>query len=104
MDDAASPGPGDAVTVAIRPEVASVDALGENPEPEPAPGRTQVTGKVAQGTYLGDTSEYRIQTDAVGELVVRRQNVREQAAARAFAPGEAVLLTWHEEANLILTS
>jgi spermidine/putrescine transport system ATP-binding protein len=103
-DGAAAPKPGDAITVAIRPEVATVEARPDAGEAAERPGHTHVTGRVKQGTYLGDTTEYVIETDAIGDLVVRRQNVRERAGSRTFGPGEAVLLTWHEEANLILAS
>ena len=43
-------------------------------------------------------------TEAAGDLVVRRQNMRDEAAHRAIGPGEPVVLNWHEEANLILSA
>ena len=65
-------------------------------------GWTRIPGRVRQGTYLGDQTEYRIETDAVGDLVVRRQNETADASNRTFGPGEPVVVSWHEEANLVL--
>jgi spermidine/putrescine transport system ATP-binding protein len=92
---------GDEVTIAIRPEapvVEGLDAAAANPA---GGGTTRVTGQIRQGTYLGDMIEYQIDTELAGSLVVRRQNVR-AAGPRAFGPGEAVTLTWNDEANLVL--
>ncbi len=69
--------------------------------PRPTEGPAS-TGQVRQGTYLGDMIEYQIDTELAGALVVRRQNVRATAGPRAFGPGEAVTLTWNDEANLVL--
>ena len=74
------------------------------PPPSPSAGLTRVVGRVRQGTYLGDTTEYLVHTEAAGDLVVRRQNMRDEAAHRAIGPGEPVVLNWHEEANLILSA
>ncbi|MEO5885205.1 MAG: ABC transporter ATP-binding protein, partial [Candidatus Limnocylindrales bacterium] len=63
---------GDAVTVASRPERLEVlpsDTAGETPA-----GHVQVGGWIHQGTYLGDQTEFRVQTEQVGELIVRHQN------------------------------
>ena len=47
-------------------------------------GWTSVPGRIHQGTYLGDQTEYRVQTDLAGELVVRRQNATGTGPARAW--------------------
>ena len=39
-----------------------------------AAGWTSVPGRINQGTYLGDQTEFRIDTDQAGVLIVRRQN------------------------------
>ena len=57
-------------------------------------------GRIRQGTYLGDQTEFRITTDHVGELVARHQNA--SGASTGLGPGDSVLIRWHEEANLIL--
>ena len=101
-DAAAAPGPGDAVTVAIRPERFRVEPGSATNGAPTADGWTHVPGRISQGTYLGDQTEYRIETDAIGHVVVRRQNETEDASNRTFGPGEPVVVSWHEEANLVL--
>jgi spermidine/putrescine transport system ATP-binding protein len=99
-DATARPDPGTEATISIRPERFRIEAPSDG---RPASsGWTHVEGRVSQGTYLGDQTEYRI-TTAVGDLVVRKQNESMDDAARIFGPGEAVVVGWHEEANLILT-
>ena len=99
-DEAASLNAGDNVTVATRPErleVFAVDTAGEA-----RPGTTQVAGRVRQGTYLGDQTEYRIQTEQAGEIIVRHQNATGAGGALGAGPGDPVIVRWHEEANLVL--
>jgi spermidine/putrescine transport system ATP-binding protein len=102
-DPAAKPAAGDAVTVAIRPERLRVEprsTIATNAKTES--GWTTVEGRVNQGTYLGDQTEYRIQTDLAGELIVRRQNVAGAASGAGLGPGDPVRVRWQEEANLVL--
>jgi len=100
-DPDATPAAGSEVTVAIRPERMTVvpagDAAGDAP-----PGSYEIRGIVRQGTYLGDQTEYRIETDQAGEVIVRRQNAAGTGGALGAGPGDAVVVRWHEEANLIL--
>jgi spermidine/putrescine transport system ATP-binding protein len=102
-DRDARPETGDPVTVAIRPERFRLDPVGDG-EAAAADGWVVVPGRVLQGTYLGDQTEYRIGTGAVGELVVRRQNEAAGERLRGFGPGEPVVIRWQQEANLILAS
>lgn len=99
-DPSASPIAGTKVTIAVRPErlevVTAADADSERP------GWTRVEGRIIQGTYLGDQTEYRIQTDQAGELVARRQNAAGAGGALGAGPGDPVVVRWHEDANLIL--
>ena len=91
---------GDHVTVATRPErleVAPAETAGEPPA-----GHTQVTGRILQGTYLGDQTEYRVTTDQAGDLIVRHQNAAGAGGALGAGPGDQVAVRWHEEANLVL--
>jgi spermidine/putrescine transport system ATP-binding protein len=90
---------GDAVIVAVRPERVEVVPAATDTA---SAGWTVVPGRLRQGTYLGDQTEYRIETDAVGELVARRQNAAGAGNALGVGPGDPVLVRWHEEANLIL--
>jgi spermidine/putrescine transport system ATP-binding protein len=99
-DPDARPGTGDAVVVATRPErleVFPVDAAGAA-----GPGSTQIRGRVQQGTYLGDQTEYRVETDEAGEVIVRHQNAAGAGGAPGVGPGDPVVVRWQEEANLIL--
>ena len=104
-DPTANPAPNDAVVVAIRPERLTV-------EPRPAElrgarngaaaGWTSVPGRITQGTYLGEQTEFRINTDLAGELIVRRQNVTGASGGSGLGPGDPVVVRWHEDANLVL--
>ena len=99
-DPAVRPGIGTSVTVATRPERLTV-LPGEAREPA-APGEVDVPGRIHQGTYLGDQTEYRVTTDLAGELIVRRQNAAGVGTGEGVGPGDPVVVRWHEEANLIL--
>jgi spermidine/putrescine transport system ATP-binding protein len=108
-DRSARPGRGDAVTVAVRPERISVDGARGDLESATAqaaagtePGWTSIAGRIRQGTYLGDQTEYRVETRDAGELIVRRQNAAGVETAGGVGPGDPVVVRWHEEANLIL--
>ena len=63
---------------------------------DPGPGR------IHQGTYLGDQTEYRVHTEQAGELIVRHQNATGAGGAPGAGPGDPVVVRWHEEANLVL--
>jgi spermidine/putrescine transport system ATP-binding protein len=89
---------GDPVTVAIRPERLRVEPAQDGPAA--ASGWATVRGRINQGTYLGDQTEFRIQTDELGEVIARHQNTA--GASTGLGPGEPVTVRWHEEANLIL--
>jgi ABC-type Fe3+/spermidine/putrescine transport system ATPase subunit len=96
----ATPAAGDDVIVAVRPE--RLEVVPATSGGEARTGWTSVAGRVHQGTYLGDQTEYRIATDEVGELVARRQNAAGAVGALGAGPGDPVTVRWHEEANLIL--
>ena len=63
-DATATPAEGDAVTVVTRPERLEVYPAegGDRPPDRVRPGR----GRIHQGTYLGDQTEYRVQTETGG--------------------------------------
>ncbi len=102
-DPAARLSAGDPVTVAIRPESFRVEP-DDDGDTTPEPGWIAAHGRVQQGTYLGDQTEYRIGTDLAGELLVRRQNEIAGEHLRGYGPGEPVIVRWQQEANLILAS
>ncbi|MEX1172083.1 MAG: ABC transporter ATP-binding protein [Chloroflexota bacterium] len=91
---------GDLVTVATRPERLEV-LLADTPDEAPA-GFQQVQGRIRQGTYLGGDTEYRVETQEAGELIVRHQNASGARGAPGAGPGDPVVVRWHEEANLVL--
>ncbi|MEA2518447.1 MAG: hypothetical protein QOF49_527, partial [Chloroflexota bacterium] len=66
------------------------------------PGWTSIPGRISQGTYLGDQTEYRVRTDHAGELVARRQNQLGEQSSQGLGPGQPVTVRWHEAANLVL--
>ncbi len=99
-DRDAHPVAGDAVTVATRPERLEVAVAAG--QPISTPGMTEVRGRVQQGTYLGDQTEYRVETEEAGELIVRRQNTDGAEGAVGVGPGDPVVVRWQEDANLIL--
>ena len=109
-DPTAHPATDSDVTVAIRPEHLDVrpatstdasDGVSATTGQADA-GWTTIRGRINQGTYLGDQTEYRIQTDQAGELVARRQNQLGASTSQGMGPGDPVTVRWHEEANLVL--
>ncbi|HEY8439365.1 MAG TPA: ABC transporter ATP-binding protein [Candidatus Limnocylindrales bacterium] len=116
-DPAVRPSVGDPATVAIRPEhlrvepadpaadgtAASAPAATTDGAAAASPsGWSRIAGRINQGTYLGDQTEYRVQTAQAGELIVRRQNQLGETTTQGLGPGEPVTVRWHEAANLIL--
>ncbi len=98
-DPTASPAVGQAVTIVVRPERLE---LVPNDQHDDATGWTAVTGRIHQGTYLGDQTEYRVQTEQAGELIVRLQNAMGAGVGQGMGPGDPVTVRWREEANLVL--
>ena len=96
-----TPAAGDAVIVAIRPERLRIEPAATSVEET---GWNAVEGTVRQGTYLGDQTEYRVETAQAGEMVVRRQNVAGADNGAGLGPGDRVVISWREEANLVLIS
>ncbi len=96
-DPTVTPGIGDRVVVAVRPERL------ELAHQDSARGRgwTEISGRVGQGTYLGDQTEYRVETD-LGQLIARQ--FHHGRASAGVGPGEAVTVRWPDEANLVLVA
>ena len=101
-DSVARPAAGQAVDIAIRPEQLRIQPASADAGPADGKGWTSMAGQVLQGTYLGDQTEYRVATD-VGQLIIRRP-ISLDDTARAFGPGEPVVVRWHDDANLVLTA
>jgi spermidine/putrescine transport system ATP-binding protein len=98
-DTAAMLAPGQAVTVAMRPERLEVAPADAAPAGD---GWASVAGRIHQGTYLGDQTEFRVHTDQAGELIVRRQNATGAGASQGLGPGDPVVVRWRDAANLVL--
>jgi spermidine/putrescine transport system ATP-binding protein len=101
-DPTATVSVGDSITVVTRPErldVVSADRADANES-----GWVHVQGRIHQGTYLGDQTEFRVHTDQAGELIVRRQNAAGAGAGQGLGPGDPVTVRWREEANLVLAA
>ena len=98
-DPMASFSPGQSVTVAMRPERLEVTPADVGSADT---GWSSVLGRIRQGTYLGDQTEFRVQTDQAGELIVRRQNAAGAGASQGLGPGDPVKVRWRDEANLVL--
>ena len=101
-DPDARPTIGQHVIVAVRPERMRV-APAAHAE-APGDGWCGIDGRVNQGTYLGDQTEYRIETDQAGEIVARRQNASGAGPSLGIGPGDPVVIRWEESANLILVA
>ena len=101
-DTAATLGVGDSVTVATRPERLDIEPSGVGSSDRA--GWVDVQGRIRQGTYLGDQTEFRVLTDQAGELIVRRQNAAGAGTSQGLGPGDPVTVRWREEANLVLAA
>ena len=101
-DPAARPSAGAEVTVAVRPERLSI-ARADGGAAAPLEHTTRLTGRVQQATYLGEQNEYRVETE-LGELIARRQNNEASGALPGVGPGDAVVVGWEDDANLVLVA
>jgi spermidine/putrescine transport system ATP-binding protein len=101
-DPDARPAAGTRVVIAVRPERMRVDAAAHAGATED--GWSRIEGRVRQGTYLGDDTEYRIATDVAGEVVSRRQNSDGASGVGGIGPGDPVVIRWEDSANLILVA
>jgi len=98
-DPEARPSVGQPVSVVTRPE--RLEVLRQDADVTES-GWTSVPGRIHQGTYLGDQTEFRVETEGAGELIVRRQNAMGAGAGQGLGPGDPVTVRWREEANLVL--
>ena len=96
-DPEARPAVGDSVVVAVRPERLDLGGSAGG-----GSGWTSIAGRIRQGTYLGDQTEYRVDTD-LGSLVARRPH-HGRAIEGSVGPGESVTIRWPDEANLVMVS
>ncbi len=97
-DEKATPAVGDPIVVAIRPERLELTRA----DASASPGSTAIPGRIHQGTYLGDQTEYRVDT-TLGQLVVRRPH-HTGVATEDVGPGSTVSVRWRDDANLVLVN
>ena len=97
-DQGARPALGDEAIVAIRPERLEI----AHGTPRETAGWTSLTGRIRQGTYLGDQTEYRLETE-LGQLVARRSH-HGRADDASVRPGEPITVRWPDDANLVLVA
>lgn len=81
---------GDKAVVAIRPE--RINLRNQNEA-----GGDGFAGKVAQITFLGDQTEYHVETEQVGRLLVRMNS-----GYAGYASGDPVIVYWNQDAGLAL--
>ncbi len=81
------------VSIAVRPERVRLDG----------PDAGGVPGRLVETTYLGDATEFRVRTAALGDVVARRLNSEPGAEAARYAVGDAVTVVWDDAAALALT-
>lgn len=81
---------GDKAVVAVRPERINITS-----------GKDAVSagfeGRIIQVTFLGDQTEYHVETEKVGRLLIRMSS-----SAAIFAIGEPVSVHWSSDASLAL--
>lgn len=77
--------------VAVRPERISLWREGE------AGGQSGFKGRVLQVTFLGDQTEYHIETKEVGHLLVKSRS-----GNAGFGMGDSVVAFWNQTAGLAL--
>jgi spermidine/putrescine transport system ATP-binding protein len=87
--------PGMNVSVSVRPE-----RIG--PRNGTSPDINVVSGKLIRQTYLGDLVQYHISMLGSREIVVQRQNDRDDPASR-WRMGEMVEVTWDQNSALVVT-
>lgn len=81
--------------ILVRPEKIRLLAPGENVGPE----ECAVPGVIAEATYLGPFTRYRVATDPGGELVVIVQNRGEGPREAEASRERRVVLAWAPEHN-----
>ena len=91
--------PGDAVTVATRPERLEVVPADAGADGD---GWTSVPGRIHQGTYLGDQTEFRMQHRLGGRADRPPPERHGGGSEPGHGPGDPVVVRWLEEANLVL--
>ncbi|MEM7122837.1 MAG: ABC transporter ATP-binding protein [Pseudomonadota bacterium] len=90
--------PGTSAVLAVRPELIHMAALTENAHLD---GDITTPAKVRNRIYLGEQTEYLVDAEGLGEVLIRSPKHAETHTG-GFAPGNDVLIGWREESALAL--
>jgi spermidine/putrescine transport system ATP-binding protein len=90
---------GEAVTVAVRPELIAMTRTGSGPAGADA---IQVEATVRNRIFLGENTEYLVTAAGLGELLVLTPK-RLEPASGSFSPGDTTIIGWPESAAVMLT-
>ena len=88
---------GSKASAAVRPGMISLSALGETKKSD----RVSIHGQIMNRIFLGENSEYLINTNGYGEIMVLSPKSLE-SDNESFVPGDMVSLSWSPEAALVL--
>ncbi|HHZ07964.1 MAG TPA: ABC transporter ATP-binding protein [Rhizobiales bacterium] len=92
--------PGDAVSVAVRPEQI---VLARREDALPAGGAATISARVQNRIFLGEHIEYLLRSETLGEFLTLAPR-RSELTERPFEAGEAVFAAFSTEAALVLGS
>lgn len=88
---------GNEASIAVRPGMISISALGEATTND----SVAIRGQVMNSIFLGENSEYLVNTQDYGEIMVLSPKTLD-SASQNFALGDLVSLSWSPEAALVL--
>lgn len=83
--------------IAVRPEVIGIWPVGA----VPTDCDVSLSGRITNRIYLGDQTEFNIETDKLGGILVRAAKTSE-AVNLGLKPGDQVTIGWSEDAGLAL--
>ncbi len=91
---------GETADLAVRPELIAIAA---SREPDLAPHDVSAAGRVRNRIFLGEQTEYLVETEELGNILVLSGKQAETVSG-GFAPGDRVCIGWKNEAALALAS
>jgi spermidine/putrescine transport system ATP-binding protein len=95
---AAVPDEGAGAVIAVRPELILIRPPGGDLGPAVD---VAADGRVKNRIYLGEQTEYLVEAERLGEILVRAPK-QDEAASGGFRPGDAVRLGWRSASALAL--
>jgi len=82
----------------IRPELISISDKISN-----APTGFEAKAKIKNRIFLGEHTEYLVETPGLGQVLVLTPK-KEESGNAGFSPGDNVVVGWEETAALVLTN